>query len=84
MHDALDLRDLVADELAQRRETGYEVAGLEAEVELALRDGAAPLGALLDRLEQVSRLEDWPVRGDLPVRGDPGSAPRAVVDAAGT
>jgi len=39
MHDALDLRDLVADELAQRRETGYEVAGLEAEVELALHDG---------------------------------------------
>ena len=39
MHDALDLRDLVADELGQRRETGYEVAGLEAEVELALHDG---------------------------------------------
>lgn len=31
-HDALDLHDLVADELAQRRETGYDVTGLEAAV----------------------------------------------------
>jgi hypothetical protein len=60
MHDALDLRDLVADELAQRRETGCEVAGLEGDVELALRDGAAPLGELLDRLARVPRLEGWP------------------------
>ena len=59
-HDALDLRDLVADELAQRRETGYDVAGLEAAVTQALRDGSAPLGELLDRLERAPRSDGWP------------------------
>src|SRR5687767_11390436 len=60
MHDALDLRDLVANELVQRRESGYEVTELEAAVELALGDGSAPLGELLDRLEQAPRSTSWP------------------------
>jgi ADP-ribosylglycohydrolase len=60
MHDAVDLRDLVANELVQRRESGYEVTELEAAVELALGDGSAPLGALLDRLEQAPRSASWP------------------------
>jgi ADP-ribosylglycohydrolase len=41
-HDALDLRDLVADELAQRRETGYDVTGLEAAVARAPRSDGWP------------------------------------------
>jgi ADP-ribosylglycohydrolase len=60
MHDAVDLRDLVTAELAQRRESGYNVSGLEAAVEAALADGSAPLVELLDRLEQAPCSEDWP------------------------
>jgi ADP-ribosylglycohydrolase len=60
MHDAVDLRDLVAGELAQRRESGYEVSGLEAVVAAALADGSVPLEELLDRLERAPRLDDWP------------------------
>jgi ADP-ribosylglycohydrolase len=59
MHDALDLRDLVDHELAQRRVSGYDVAGLEDAVELAGGDGSA-LGELLDRLEQLPRSDGWP------------------------
>jgi ADP-ribosylglycohydrolase len=59
MYDAVDLRDLVASELIQRRESGYEVAGLEAEVAAALADGSAPLGELLDCLEQAPRSASW-------------------------
>jgi ADP-ribosylglycohydrolase len=59
MHDAVDLRDLVANELVQRRESGYEVAGLEGVVVAALADGSAPLGELLDRLERAPRSAGW-------------------------
>ncbi|HEV2921911.1 MAG TPA: ADP-ribosylglycohydrolase family protein, partial [Actinomycetota bacterium] len=60
MHDAVDLRDLVAAELAQRRESGYEVNGLEAAVAAALADGSVPLQELLDRLERAPHRDDWP------------------------
>jgi ADP-ribosylglycohydrolase len=59
MYDAVNLRDLVANELVQRRESGHEVAGLEAAVAAALADGSAPLGELLDRLEQAPRSASW-------------------------
>jgi ADP-ribosylglycohydrolase len=59
MHDALDLRDLLVDELAQRRETGHDVAGLDAAVERALADGSA-LDELLDLVERAPRLAGWP------------------------
>ena len=59
MHDALDLRDLVDHELAQRRVSGFDVAGLEDAVALAGGDGSA-LGQLLDRLEQLPRSDGWP------------------------
>jgi ADP-ribosylglycohydrolase len=62
MHDAVDLHDLLANELAQRRVAGYDVAGLEGAVALALGDDSAPLGELLDRLEQAPRRDDWPYR----------------------
>jgi ADP-ribosylglycohydrolase len=60
MHDAVDLRDLVAAELAQRRESGYEVSGLETAVAAALADGSIPLKELLDRLERAPHRDDWP------------------------
>ena len=60
MYDAVDLRDLVAGELAQRRETGHEVSGLEAAVEAALGGVPGPLAELLDRLQRAPRSEDWP------------------------
>jgi ADP-ribosylglycohydrolase len=60
VHDALDPRDLLADELDQRRLSGYDVAGLDAAVGLALGDDAAPLDELLDRLERAPRTADWP------------------------
>jgi hypothetical protein len=41
MHDAPGLPALLAYELAQRRESGYDVAGLEAAVKLAVGDGSA-------------------------------------------
>jgi ADP-ribosylglycohydrolase len=55
----VDLRDLVANELVQRRESGYEVTGLEVVVAAALADGSAPLGELLDRVEQAPRSASW-------------------------
>jgi ADP-ribosylglycohydrolase len=60
MYDAVDLRDLVAGELAQRRETGHEVSGLEATVGAALGGASGPLAELLDRLERAPRSEGWP------------------------
>lgn len=60
MFDPLDLRELVADELAQRRESGYQVEALDAEVTDAVERGdAAELAAMLGRLEQTSRRPDW-------------------------
>ena len=32
MHDPLSVADLVHDELRQRRESGYEVSGIEADL----------------------------------------------------
>lgn len=80
MHDVLDLRDLLADELVQRRESGSDVSSLEGEVEAALRDGADAqrLSDLLDALERTPRVAGWPyvepsaaeeivaARGELP------------------
>jgi ADP-ribosylglycohydrolase len=58
---ALDLRDLLVNELAQRREAGYQVAELEGAVAAAVRGGGrARLEELLDLLERTPRRDDWP------------------------
>jgi ADP-ribosylglycohydrolase len=58
---ALDLRDLLVNELAQRREAGYEVADLEGAVAAAVRSGGrARLEELLGLLERTPRRDDWP------------------------
>jgi hypothetical protein len=62
-HDPLRLHDVVRDELEERRGSGYDVGGVEAEVELALGDGSS--SALLRALwavEQTQQRSDWPYR----------------------
>lgn len=81
MHDASDFRDLLADELTQRRESGYMVDGVEADARRALQDASGPGDpALLDhlgRVEATDRHPDWPfvevdAASDLVARLSPG------------
>src|SRR5687767_11306662 len=64
MHDPSDLRDLLRDELAQRRESGFEIGTLEAAATHALDDASEPdderLLVHLERLEASTRAADWP------------------------
>lgn len=62
MHDAQDVRDLVADEVVQRRQAGFDVEAASVEVERALDERAAPdvLSQHLDALERADRVADWP------------------------
>jgi ADP-ribosylglycohydrolase len=66
VHDPLDLRDLLADELAQRRESGYRVDGLVPAIAEALRQARGPtdvaLEALLVALEATTRDPGWGYR----------------------
>jgi ADP-ribosylglycohydrolase len=62
MHDALNLRELLADEVAQQSESGHDVSGIEPEIRAAL-DGDAKLSEveeLYDRLLNLPRSADWP------------------------
>jgi ADP-ribosylglycohydrolase len=60
VYDPLDLRDLVADELAQREESGYRVESLAAVAADAVTHGdPAELATVLGHLEQTSRRPDW-------------------------
>jgi ADP-ribosylglycohydrolase len=61
VHDVLDLRDLVADEVAQRRESGFDVSSVEADAERAIALPAvdAELARLLQRIESMPRRTDW-------------------------
>lgn len=63
MHDARDLRDLLADELAERRSDGFDITGLESDIAGALDAAAGPrdplLGVLLDRLDEAARVSGW-------------------------
>ncbi|MEA2650500.1 MAG: hypothetical protein QOI85_221, partial [Chloroflexota bacterium] len=64
MHDPLDLRDVLADELDQRRQSGYEVEGVADGVVAALRNARGrddpSLVTLLRRLSETRRAADWP------------------------
>jgi ADP-ribosylglycohydrolase len=81
VHDVLDVRNVLADELAQRRESGFEVADLEASVREALSDGSsAQCEHLLEELERRSLRSDWPyeepsdwsgIQAALPPRSEP-------------
>lgn len=61
MHDVLDLREILADELVQRREDGYDVAEVEEQVRQAIETGTNEERArVYDLLEQTTRRPDWP------------------------
>ncbi len=60
MHDVLDVRDILADELVQRRESGYDVAELEKPINVALTESSdEELWSLLRTLEGVPRSPKW-------------------------
>ena len=60
MHDVLDLRDILADELLQRRESGYDVDDLEGAVKEATSNGSpAERERVLDELEHRPLRQDW-------------------------
>ena len=64
MHDPLDLRDVLADELDQRRQSGYQVEDVADEVIATLSSAIGPddqsLVTLLRRLTDTRRATDWP------------------------
>ncbi len=60
MFDPMNLNDMLADELIQRREDGYDVAALEEPVRQALEHGSIEERLrLLKSVENTSRREDW-------------------------
>jgi ADP-ribosylglycohydrolase len=62
VHDARDLRDLLADELAERRADGYDVTTFESDVAAALAEASGPRDpihdTLLSQLEATARFEE--------------------------
>ena len=60
MHDVLDLRDILADELLQRRESGFDVEDLETAVKEANSNGSdAERERVLEELEHRPLRADW-------------------------
>ena len=59
-HDVLNAHDLLPDELAQRRESGFDVAQLAKEAAAADPANTAQLFVLLDGLADAERTGDWP------------------------
>jgi ADP-ribosylglycohydrolase len=60
VHDPLDLRDLVGDELAQRRQTGYRVDVAQQTLEGLDPADHAGHELVLSQLEQAERDPTWP------------------------
>ena len=60
MHDVLDLGDILADELAQRRESGFDVDDLDGRVKEAIADGTAAVQeVVLEEVEARPLRPDW-------------------------
>jgi ADP-ribosylglycohydrolase len=60
VHNVLDLRDILADEQAQRRESGFDVLDLEEPVRDAISDGSdTDRLKLLEELEGRALLPEW-------------------------
>lgn len=60
VHDVLNLRDILCDELVQRREEGYDVSALEGQIEQAVtHESGATLSRLYDLLEQTQKRANW-------------------------
>src|SRR5215204_2672739 len=61
MHDVLDAWHILSDELAQRRESGYDMEGLEERINSALAyHRGEELWRLLELLEDAPRRQQWP------------------------
>lgn len=58
-HDAIQLSDLIENELDQRRETGYDVTAQEAAFAAADREDPKALNALLDELDALPAPAGW-------------------------
>jgi hypothetical protein len=59
MHDPLLLRDLVEDELRQRRETGFEIEHIARRL-ATIEPDPAGLAEFLDELDEAQRRLEWP------------------------
>jgi ADP-ribosylglycohydrolase len=61
VHDVLNPAEMVSDELAQRRESGYDVAELEGVVRAAIEsDAPEEMDRAYARLEAAAIRPDWP------------------------
>ncbi|HEX5906881.1 MAG TPA: ADP-ribosylglycohydrolase family protein [Propionibacteriaceae bacterium] len=60
MHDPLSSADLAADELRQRRESGYDIAQLAADLARTSPDEDAALEVIYQALLRTQKREDWP------------------------
>jgi ADP-ribosylglycohydrolase len=76
MHDVLDAAELLSDELAERREAGYDIAELEELCQRALQSGS---GEEIERahtlLEATFLRADWPFDEPTSLEGIRGSLP---------
>ena len=62
MLDALDIRELLGDELVERGQSGYALDGLSTEIQAALEDPDVPLREierLYDELDHTGLRPDW-------------------------
>jgi ADP-ribosylglycohydrolase len=59
VHDPLSVADLVHDELRQRRESGYEMSGVEADLGAGTADDHGRLEARYQELITTKRRTDW-------------------------
>lgn len=79
MHDVLNLRELLADELMQRGEEGYEVAELEEAVKRSVVNGTdEECEQLLNLLEQAPQRADWLYEEPSTLEGIQASLPAAA------
>ena len=61
MHDVLNAGDMLADELVQRRESGYDVSAVEGSVQDALHAASpAEMERAHEALEATELRDDWP------------------------
>ncbi|MGI8868214.1 MAG: ADP-ribosylglycohydrolase family protein [Mycobacteriales bacterium] len=87
MHDALSARDMLSDELTQRRQTGHDAEGIAARAEAADPGDSIRQWELVDELAHAERTGEWPyvepdrledILATLPPAGDPATIAEAV------
>jgi len=60
LHDAFVSSDLVASEIRQRRESGFDVDDIQRRFEALPGDASGEMVALLDELDSAPARIDWP------------------------